>query len=86
MPTFTGRPSRYDGLQRWLAALPTEQQEASLTFAEIETIIGGALPATAGSTAFWAGSFVSKQYWRSAGFAARLHRRPPTVEFRRLAA
>ena len=44
-------PRKYDPLTAYLAALPAD--EVTLTFAEIEAIVGAALPASARQSSYW---------------------------------
>ena len=50
MPRWPG-PRKYDPLTRYLANLAPD--EVTLTFAEIEAIVGAPLPASARRASFW---------------------------------
>jgi hypothetical protein len=47
------QPTKYVPLVAWLQALPADCGSAELSFAEIETILGGNLPASAWDPAYW---------------------------------
>lgn len=81
-------PRKYDPLTAYLAGLDTD--ELTLTFAEIEQIIGAALPSSAWQSVFWVnspkGTFTVRP-WRRAGWrvaGVRLAGPSPTVTFVRL--
>src|SRR5215213_824584 len=69
-------PQKYDPLAAYLAALRVDA--VTLTFAEIEAIIGTALPATALGPSFWAnygGNYYAARGWLAVGWrVATLHR------------
>ena len=76
MPRFG--PLKYQPLTDYLAALTAD--EATLTFAEIEAIIGTALPSSAWTSRFWANAadrlhrLPQKRAWRRAGWrVVRVH-------------
>jgi hypothetical protein len=50
MPRWAGL-SKYDPLTRYLAGLA--EDEATLTFAEIESIVGATLPPSAWQSSYW---------------------------------
>ena len=90
MPPRPG-PRKYDPLTAYLAALAAD--EVTLTFAEIEAIIGTALPPSARTSRFWtnvtAGVHRSAQAWRRAGWRVvrtQMHSKPPAVTFARVGA
>jgi len=69
-------PRKYDPLRRHLAGLPPEVAEVTLTFAEIEAVLGAPLPASARLGSFWAnapslwGGTSQARAWRAAGWRA----------------
>ena len=74
-----GRPSRYQPIGDYLAALPPATTAVTLTFAEIEGLLGAPLPLRAVRAKFWANArrawYVPPQArawhragWRVAGF------------------
>ena len=67
------QPRKYDPLTRYLAALTTD--EVTLTFGEIEAILGAPLPRSARLREWWANSAGSTwaRAWLSAGW--RVERR-----------
>jgi hypothetical protein len=70
--TAIGR-RKYLPLQRYLLGLAPAVQEVTLTFPEVEEIIGAPLPASAALHNFWmAGS--TAWNWQRVSFAARLLR------------
>ncbi|HEV2106813.1 MAG TPA: hypothetical protein VGR16_00970 [Thermomicrobiales bacterium] len=90
MPRRSGF-SKYDPLRAYLAGL--SEDRVTLTFAEIERIIGAALPASAWRAPFWAntatswGSSVQATTWRRAGWrvaGTHLSGSSPAVTFERL--
>jgi hypothetical protein len=56
---------------------------AELSLAEIESLIGGALPPSAYERSYWASSTVARHNWNHVGFWAKLYRRPERVVFTR---
>lgn len=74
---------KYLPLTRFLEELPREQGSTSLTFGEIEQILGARLPASAWLSHYWIRSSVSRDNWEACGFTARLVRGARTVEFHR---
>jgi hypothetical protein len=79
-----GEPGKYAPLCTWLAALPAEQEEAVLTLAEIETIIGAPLPVGAGTPHFWSSAPQELRNWGPVGFHARLDYSTQRVHFTRV--
>ena len=82
--------SRYDPLGAYLAGLPPEVAEVTLTLAEVATIVGAPLPRTAWAGIWWKGAATGTQAraWRAAGWrVARqaLRADPPAVTFARAA-
>ena len=84
---------KYQPLRRYLAALPAETAMATLTFAEIEAILGEPLPAWATTRQFWTnaerawGGSAQAWAWRGAGWrvtGVRWEPRPSVVTFARL--
>ncbi len=74
---------KYLPLTHFLEELPREQELASLTFGEIEQLLGARLPASAWLSHYWVRSSVSRDNWEACGFTARLVRGARTVEFHR---
>ena len=78
-------PSRYQPLADYLAALPPETVSLTLTFPEIEAILGEPLPAAAGIVAWWRNSTgADVRPWRAAGWRAvqvHLRQTPAVVTF-----
>ena len=79
-------PSPYQPLGDYLAALPPETTSVTLTFPEMEAILGESLPMGAGKAAWWANTRTPANIrpWRRAGWrAVQLHLRqtPPSVTF-----
>ena len=79
-------PRKYDPLTRYLAALTVD--EVTLTFPEIEAIIGAPLPASASLSSFWprtARELVARPWVRAGWQVARahLHSATPAVTFAR---
>ncbi len=80
---MAGQRWRYAPLLDYLEALPAAQGEVQLSFAEIETLIGGPLPRTATAPEFWTSSHTARLNWRRSGFDARLLWPGPSVRFSR---
>ena len=79
-------PLRYQALADYLAALPPELETVTLTFPQIEAILGESLPPAAGIVAWWRNSPTpgNMRVWRQAGWrAVQVHVRqtPATVTF-----
>ena len=74
---------RYLALDRYLEAVPPEQQTVSLTFADLEALLGRPLPPSALLAHFWGSSAVGRSNWERSGFAAKLDRLGPLVTFTR---
>ena len=79
-------PARYQALGDYLAALPPETTAVTLTFPEIEAIVGTALPVGASTVSWWANSPSrgAVRPWRLAGWRAvrlRLRQMPASVTF-----
>jgi hypothetical protein len=74
---------KYLPLTRFLETLPPDQPSATLTFAQIEELLGARLPASAWHSHYWLRSSVSRDNWEACGFSARLVRGERMVEFRR---
>jgi hypothetical protein len=81
-------PRKYDPLIRYLTALPAEA--VTLTFAELEAIIGAPLPEAARQRSYWAnsrrGQFTGPPWLRAGWRVARtdLRRAEPAVTFARV--
>ena len=77
-------PSKYDPLKRHLQERP--RGEFSLTFKQIEEVLGFPLPNSAQRPQWWAnvtgGSHSQSQAWQSAGFEAFLVSGSRKVRFR----
>lgn len=73
--------SRYQPLADYLAS--RSENELSLTFAQIETIIGGALPTSAQVVStYWTDVPPGMgRLWCAVGWKARLNRRNQSVQF-----
>ncbi len=87
----TRGPRKYDPLAAYLAGLAAD--EVMLTFAEIEAILGTALPPSARAMPFWVNATdrsrrpAQARAWRRAGWQAAhidLRDDPPTVTFARV--
>jgi hypothetical protein len=74
---------KYLPLDRYLEALPPEEQAVRLTFEELERLLGRPLPPSATLSYFWSGSSVARWNWEWSGFKARLDHRGRAVEFTR---
>ena len=78
----------YQPLADYLAGLPPETAEVTLTFPEIEAIVGEPLPRASRLSAWWSPDYgPHAQRWRATGWRiARLARRtnPPTATFVRV--
>ncbi len=88
MPRWAGL-SKYDPLTRYLAGLA--EDEATLTFAEIEAIVGAPLPPSAWQVSYWTRATRAwgpqHRPWTRAGWrVVRVHRQfdRPAVTFQRL--
>jgi hypothetical protein len=80
MPPPARYTPKYQPLVDWLQALPADQQNARLSFAEIEALIGERLPVSARTTGtFWIGHRMAEQNWRRVGFRARVDRHDATA-------
>ena len=78
------RRRKYQPLLDALTALPAEQTSLTFTFAELEHLLGRALPLSAKvSTSYWNGGSVAESNWLAWGFAGRLSRRTHTITFLR---
>ena len=83
-------PSRYQPLADYLAALPADTAEVTLTVPEIEALLGEPLPASAGKASWWANTPTvgSTRPWRQVGWRAvqvHLRQTPGVVTFVRAA-
>ncbi|MHB8574854.1 MAG: DUF7662 domain-containing protein [Dehalococcoidia bacterium] len=76
-------PRKYLPLNRHLESLPADQASASITFAQLEEILGAPLPPSAWLAHYWAGSSVARYNWERSGFSARLDRLGRLVLFTR---
>ncbi len=84
----TGKPPKYEPLRRYLAAQPGETVILTLTFAEIEGLIGGSLPASAEQRSWLVnrtdGGLPQMRAWQRAGWrvsTVRLRSVPRAVTF-----
>ena len=82
------RPRTYDPLTRYLADLAVD--EATLTFGEIERLVGAALPASARQSSYWTRAALPRGHqsrpWSRVGWrVARVYLRldSPAVTFQR---
>jgi hypothetical protein len=78
-------PSKYDPLTRYLADLAAD--EVTLTFGEIERLVGAPLPASARQSSYWTRAALPRGHQSRAGWrVARVYLRlgSPAVTFRRL--
>jgi len=76
--------SRYDPLRDWLSS--RSDAELNLSFADIEQILGAALPLSAARPQWWANTTkahtnVQREAWRTAGYDAFLLRDQGRVRF-----
>jgi hypothetical protein len=67
---------KYTPLEQHLRALPSTQREVTLSFAQVETILGSTLPASAYEDERWwmhatEGNHVNKRAWANAGWQVR---------------
>ena len=76
---------KYLPLNRYLEALSSDTECVSLTFKEMEEILGSALPPSAWLAHYWAGSSVARYNWERSGFGAKLDRLGRLVVFSRRA-
>lgn len=74
---------KYLPLNRHLEALDPGVGSISITFSELETILGTPLPLSAWLAHYWAGSSVARYNWERSGFAAKLDRLGRLVVFTR---
>jgi len=84
-------PTRYQPLADFLAAQPAETASVSVTLAEVAALLGGPLPAAAGTQSWWANarSAPHAAAWLAAGWRVRrvrVRRPPGTVTFVRATA
>jgi len=78
------RPRKYQPLLDALAALPAEQTSLTVTFAELEELLGQPLaPSAKTSTTYWSGGSVAESNWLTWGFTGHLWRNMHTITFRR---
>jgi putative restriction endonuclease len=85
-------PAKYEPLEQYLHAIPLNVQEVTLSFPEIERILGAPLPKSSTKhPAWWRNQVVSKSLsqahaWLSAGFlidAVNQRRSIGSVRFKR---
>jgi hypothetical protein len=74
---------KYLPLNRYLEHVSPNETSVSLTFSEMEEILGATLPPSAWLAHYWAGSSVARYNWERSGFAARLDRLGRLVVFTR---
>jgi hypothetical protein len=79
---------KYEALAAFLLAQPPETTAVSLTFADVEAIVGVALPRSARMRSWWTteGRYGTQvRTWREVGWRASVQPRaaPPSVTFRR---
>ena len=79
-------PRQYRVLLALLTALPATDAQVTLTFIEIEAMLGGPLPSNSWTRQFWSDSDTARANWQAAGFTASLTRFPgePRVVFQRV--
>jgi hypothetical protein len=78
-----GRPGRYVPLLTLLEALPANQSNMRLTFAELETRLDGPLPPSAQRPDYWTSSPTARTNWQRVGWSAQLYRAERAVVFTR---
>jgi hypothetical protein len=82
---LTGTTGKYAPLNRYLEELPAAQATARLTIAELETLLGAPLAATARrDQSYWMTYTIARNNWRRRGFRAQLDRARGVVTFTRL--
>jgi hypothetical protein len=68
----TGERPKYEPLRRYLAAQPGETVTLTLTFAELEGLIGASLPTSAEQRSWWVnrtdGGLPQMRAWQRAGW------------------
>ena len=74
---------KYLPLNRYLESAEPQQMSVSLTFAEMEQILGSPLPPSAWLAHYWTGSTVARYNWERSGYAAKLDRLGRLVTFTR---
>ena len=81
-------PSRYQPLADYLAGLPPETTRITLPLQQIEALLGGSLPPSAGTASWWANTAGPPQAraWLAAGWhvaACALRSQPQAITFAR---
>jgi hypothetical protein len=74
---------KYLPLNRHLEQFGSEVENVSITFKEMEQILGSSLPPSAWLAHYWAGSSVARYNWERSGFGAKLDRLGRLVVFTR---
>jgi hypothetical protein len=59
------RHPKYEPVRRYLLTLPSER--VTLTFADLEALVGSALPASARSRWWWYQAAAHRRAWEAAG-------------------
>ena len=77
-------PPKYLPLVRYLAVLPAEQASVTLSFAELEALVGPLAVSVRTSQSNWAGVRAAG-YWRVLDFTPRLNYLTESVTFTRRA-
>jgi len=73
-------PRKYLPLDWYLAQLPGDQTSVTLSFTDLEALLGAPLPQSLQSGP---GGYCATQYWWRSGFNAKLDRVDRTVTFTR---
>ncbi|MBI2334089.1 MAG: hypothetical protein HYU84_18335 [Chloroflexi bacterium] len=79
-------PSKYAQLETYLCELPSKQKAVTLSFEEIEGIIGSKLPASANELSWWEheteGNHRNTRAWANAGWrVGQVHLQEKWVRF-----
>ncbi|MHB8574775.1 MAG: DUF7662 domain-containing protein [Dehalococcoidia bacterium] len=74
---------KYVPLNQYLDARDSAEESVTLSFAELEQILGFRLPPTAMVPSYWAHGLVARN-WFLGGFEARLNRHEQSVTFQRM--
>ena len=74
---------KYPPLNRYLEALSLDQQSVTLTFAELEQLLGWSLPPSALLAFYWTSTPIARINWELSGFTAKLDRLERRVSFTR---
>lgn len=74
---------KYLPLTRYLEQIAADEPTVTLSFGEIEQLLGAALPPSAWLPHYWSGSSVARSNWERCGFVAKLDRLQRQVVFSR---